>query len=87
MPEWLRGLLRLAPKEGGPAFPKDTDLLSFFTNVDHVIAYFEEQLSAAATQRRLVVIHGVGGIGKSSLLAKLRSSALNAKVPVAYSSA
>ena len=69
---------------GGLTFPQDSELLKYFTNVDRVLAYFEGQLNGAAPQRPLLVVHGLGGMGKSSLLARLRSIIVDRHLALAY---
>jgi hypothetical protein len=48
--------------------------------------YFQRTVAAPALDRRLLVIHGVGGIGKSSLLAMFRLHCKREHVPVGLSS-
>ncbi len=84
---WLRNLLGLTRRGRATAFPQDSELLKYFTNVEHIVEYFNRQLGPDPDRRRLLVIHGLGGMGKSSLLAKLRSIAVGRRVGLAHFSA
>lgn len=46
----------------------DLDLQSYFTNMEHLRGMFAEYVSAPTLPKRLIVFHGVGWVGKSSLL-------------------
>jgi tetratricopeptide (TPR) repeat protein len=65
------------------SFPRDAQLLEFFTNVQHLVDYFELQLDGHEARRPILILHGVGGIGKSSLLGKLRSLITKRGFPIA----
>lgn len=65
----------------------DNDLLSYFTDVERLQNVFKEYLASPSFPKRLLVIHGVGGVGKSSLLRMFRLHAKNARVPIALTSA
>src|ERR1700726_3752169 len=47
---------------------EDTDLEEFFTDSEHARQVFEQLITAANLPKRLLVIHGLGGVGKSTLL-------------------
>ena len=65
----------------------DSDgLEAYFTDVDHLQNYFRTALKAETLPKRLLVIHGVGGVGKSSLLRMFRLHAKRASVPIALAS-
>jgi tetratricopeptide (TPR) repeat protein len=61
-------------------------LEAYFTNVDDLRQAFRARLSMPLLDKRLFVLHGPGGIGKSSLLLMLEKDALQAQVPVAFAS-
>ncbi len=61
-------------------------LESYFTDVEHLRNEFRELTSAPNLQRRLLIIHGVGGVGKSSLFRMFRLHCRKQGVPVAFSS-
>jgi ABC-type transport system involved in cytochrome c biogenesis ATPase subunit len=65
----------------------DNDLLSYFTDVEHLRNVFKEYVSSVKLPKRLIVIHGVGGVGKSSLLRMFRLHCKSEKIPVALASA
>ena len=50
----------------------DKDLLAYFTDVEHLRNVFKEYVAAPTLTKHLLVIHGVGGVGKSSLLRMFR---------------
>ena len=60
----------------------DSDLQSYFTNAEYQRNVFENFVSATKLPKRLIVFHGVGGVGKSSLLRMFRIHCKNEKVPV-----
>ncbi len=60
-------------------------LEAYFTNVEQMRAEFDRFLIAPILSRRLLIIHGVGGVGKSSLLRMFRLQSRTKHVPVALS--
>lgn len=64
----------------------DKELQSYFTDVEHLRDLFKQWLAAPTLPKRLLVIHGVGGVGKSSLLRMFRLHAKSVRVPVALAS-
>ncbi len=46
----------------------DRELQTYFTDVEHLRELFKQWLAAPTLPKRMLVIHGVGGVGKSSLL-------------------
>jgi tetratricopeptide (TPR) repeat protein len=67
-----------------PADPKGLE--AYFTDVEYLRDYFQRTVAAPTLDRRVLVIHGVGGIGKSSLLAMFRLHCKREHVPVALAS-
>ncbi len=61
-------------------------LEAYYTNTEHLLEYFRQTILASALERRLLVIHGIGGVGKSSLLAMFRLRCKREQVPVAMAS-
>ena len=61
-------------------------LESYFTDVELLRGEFEELIVAPTLARRLLIVHGVGGVGKSSLLRMFRLSCRKKNIPVALSS-
>ncbi|MFN3742135.1 MAG: hypothetical protein ACK4VW_05630, partial [Anaerolineales bacterium] len=64
----------------------DQELQSYFTDVEHPREMFKQWLAAPTLPKRMLVIHGVGGVGKSSLLRMFRLHAKSVHVPVALAS-
>jgi len=64
----------------------DKDLLAYFTDVEHLRDVFKNAVAAPTLTKRLLVIHGIGGVGKSSLLRMFRLHCKGAHVPVALAS-
>src|SRR3990172_3369163 len=64
----------------------DKDLLTYFTDVEHLRDVFKNAVAAPTLTKRLLVIHGVGGVGKSSLLRIARLHCKSVRVPVALAS-
>jgi tetratricopeptide (TPR) repeat protein len=61
-------------------------LEAYFTDVEYLRDAFRQLVSASTLPKRLLVIHGVGGAGKSSLLRMFRIYARRAGVPIALAS-
>ncbi|MBM3131042.1 MAG: hypothetical protein FJ009_20745 [Chloroflexi bacterium] len=68
------------------AFNHDKELAEFFTDVEHLRDWFNNAVAAPELARRILVIHGVGGVGKSSLLRMFRLHCKSVNVPVALAS-
>ena len=64
----------------------DRELAQFFTDVEHLHEMFKQWLAAPTLPKRMLIIHGVGGVGKSSLLRMFRLHCKSVNVPVALSS-
>ena len=62
------------------------DLLTYFTDVENLRDLFKTYLAAPELPKRILIIHGVGGIGKSSLLQMFRLHCKSIKTPVALAS-
>jgi hypothetical protein len=68
------------------SFSQDAELAQFFTDVEYLRDLFKESVAAPTLPKRLLVIHGVGGVGKSSLLRMFRLHCKSVNVPVALAS-
>lgn len=66
--------------------PQDADLAKYFTDVEPLRDWFDKAVAAETVPKRLLVIWGVGGIGKSSLLRMFRYHCKQVHVPVALAS-
>ena len=64
----------------------DKNLLDYFTDVEHLRGLFTEYVSASELPKTLIVIHGIGGVGKSSLLRVFRLQCKSAKIPIGIAS-
>jgi shikimate 5-dehydrogenase len=64
----------------------DNDLLSYFTDMEYLRGMFKDFVSAEKLPKRLIVFHGVGGVGKSSLLRMFRLHCKSEKISVALAS-
>jgi tetratricopeptide (TPR) repeat protein len=64
----------------------DRELQNYFTDVEHLREMFRQWLAAPTLPKRMLVIHGVGGVGKSSLLRMFRLHCKSVGVPVALAS-
>ena len=62
---------------------EDTDLEEFFTNAEHARQVFEQLITATNLTKRLLVIHGIGGVGKSTLLKMYTLSCHRQHIPTA----
>ena len=64
----------------------DVDLSDYFTDVEDLRDAFKASVAEPMPTKRLFVIHGVGGAGKSSLLQMFRLHCKGVHVPVALAS-
>ena len=62
---------------------EDTDLEKFYTDSEHARQVFEQLLTAATFPKRLLVIHGLGGVGKSTLLKMYALACHKHHIPIA----
>lgn len=69
-----------------PINTQDADLAKYFTDVETLRDWFDRALVADVLPKRLLVIWGVGGIGKSSLFRMFRLNCKTAHVPVGLAS-
>src|SRR3989304_2388142 len=69
-----------------PSIDQDKELAEFFTDVEPLRDAFKSLVAAPMLTKRLFVIHGVGGVGKSSLLRMFRLHCKAVKVPIALAS-
>jgi len=67
-------------------FNQDQELAKFFADVEYLLDLFKASVAAPTLTKRLLVIHGVGGVGKSSLLRMFRLHCKSVNVPVALAS-
>lgn len=65
----------------------DEELARFFTNAEELQTLFKNLLTVPTLEKKIFVIHGVMGVGKSSLLRIFRLHSKNAHIPVAFVSA
>ena len=64
----------------------DNHLLKYFTDVEHLQKVFRDCITSASLPKRMMVVHGVGGVGKSSLLSMFRIHCKKEKVAVGFAS-
>jgi len=64
----------------------DNNIQSYFTDMEHLRSMFKEYVVSPSLTKRIIVIHGVGGSGKSSLLRMFRIHCKSVKIPVALAS-
>ena len=64
----------------------DKELLDYYTNVEHLRETFKALILSPMLEKRLLVIHGVGGVGKSSLLRMFRLHCKSVNIPIALTS-
>jgi tetratricopeptide (TPR) repeat protein len=62
---------------------EDTDLTQFYTNTEHALREYEQLVTATNLPKRLLVVHGLGGVGKSTLLKMYLLSGRRHHIPVA----
>jgi len=64
----------------------DVGLQSYFTDAEYIYELFSKRLHDNTYKWRILVIHGIGGIGKSSLLRIFRLHCKRLGIPVALAS-
>ena len=88
MPTPLRRLLTglrdaVGAKPARPEPSEDADLARFYTDMEEARSLFDQLLSTVAPPQPLLIVHGVGAVGKSSLLRMFRLAARKHGTPVA----
>ena len=63
---------------------EETALEALFTNTEHLRQLFQEFVTAQNLPKRLLIIHGVGGGGKSTLLKMFRLFCKKQAIPVGF---
>jgi hypothetical protein len=77
-------LRRIFGRQQNPESTEEvTDLERFYTNSEYELQVFEQLISATSVSKRLLVIHGLGGVGKSALLKMYSLSCRRHRIPVA----
>lgn len=61
----------------------DTDLERFFTDAEEARERFQGLVASPMSDRRIMVVHGIGAVGKSSLLRMYRLACRRQQIPVA----
>lgn len=69
-----------------PPLTDPEGLSAYFTNVEYLQKIFLQAVTESILTKRLMIIHGVGGVGKSSLLSMFRLHCKNLHIPVALAS-
>lgn len=80
MPDFLQKLFGRQPRPQSVA--EDTELTKFYTNSEQELQLFEQFVMSSKLPKRLLVIHGLGGVGKSTLLKMFALTAHKQHVPV-----
>ena len=81
MTDFLRKLFGRRPRP--QPTDEDTDLAQFYTDSEHALQVFEQLATATNLPKCLLVIHGLGGVGKSTLLKMYILSCRRRHIPVA----
>lgn len=67
--------------------PTDSEgIADYFTDMEHLRDLFKTLVAAPILPKRLLVMHGLGGVGKSSLLRMFRLHCKSMHIPVALAS-
>ncbi len=66
----LSGFLRkfFGYKQNPQPTDEDTDIERFYTDSEYALQIFEQLVNTTKPPKRILVIHGIGGVGKSTLL-------------------
>ncbi len=76
-----------ASRKGPDLFHEVDEIEPYFTNVDELRSLFKDLISTPRLTKRILIIHGMAGVGKRSLLLMFASQCRKAKIPVAMVSA
>ena len=63
-------------------FEIEKEILTYFTNVENLRIKFKKSVAAPRLSKRLLIIYGIGGVGKSSVLKMFRLHCKSIGVPV-----
>jgi hypothetical protein len=81
---WLSSVLRRSrPKPARRPASDDSELEKFFTDAKEARERFEQLLASEELPRRILVVHGKGAVGKTSLLRMYRLYCQGRRIPVA----
>ncbi len=69
-----------------PPFADLEGVTAYFTDVEYLRSLFQTLASAPTLPKRILIIHGIGGVGKSSLLRMFRLHCKDVHIPVALTS-
>lgn len=83
MSDFLRKLFGRQSRPQSQPGDEDSDLTQFFTDSEHALQVFEQLVMATNLPKRLLVIHGLGGVGKSTLLKMYILTCRRHRIPVA----
>src|SRR5258706_4028764 len=79
MTDFLRKLF--GNKQNSQLAEEDTDLERFYTDSEYALQIFEQLVKAPHLSKCLLVIHGIGGVGKSTLLKMYAFSCRSLRIP------
>ena len=65
------------------SIPESQSLEAYYTDMEESLDLFRSLVATLMPSKRILVIHGIGGVGKSSLLRMFRLYCKSARVPVA----
>lgn len=68
------------------SFNPDNELAQFFTDAELLRGVFKKSVAANTLPKRILVIHGIGCVGKSSLLRMFRLHCKSINIPIALAS-
>ena len=83
VPPWFKKIM-LFGKRAYQLTAEETALEALFTNTEHLRQLFQEFVTAQNLPKRLLIIHGVGGGGKSTLLKMFRLFCKKQAIPVGF---
>lgn len=84
--EWLRDKLKRRKAALISRPHGDSHVRDFFTNAETSMRAFDTMLLARGSHKRLLILQGIGGVGKSTLLMMFRETCRDRKIPSAFSS-
>src|SRR5947209_20103388 len=81
MADFLRKLFGRQPRP--QPVDEDINLTQFYTDTEHALQVFEQLVIAPNLPKCLLVVHGIGGVGKSTLLKMYLFSCHSHHLPIA----
>ena len=75
---------KLVSQKQAPQSTRDeSELERFYTDSEHALKVFDQLVTSVTLPKRILAIHGLGGVGKSTLLKMYTLTCLRQQIPAA----